>query len=56
MVAVGNGKLRDIKTENGYITYEWFVNNPICNYNISGKSETMWQFKILLLKMILFII
>ena len=35
MVAVGNGKLRNIKTENNKSTYEWFVNNPINNYNIS---------------------
>ena len=35
MVAVGNGKLRSIKTSGNKITYEWFVNNPINNYNIS---------------------
>lgn len=35
MVAVGNGKLRSIKTSENKITYEWFVNNPINNYNIS---------------------
>ncbi len=35
MVAVGNGKLRSIETSNEKSTYEWFVNNPINNYNIS---------------------
>ncbi len=35
MVAVGNGKLRSVKTENNKSTYEWFVSNPINNYNIS---------------------
>ena len=35
MVAVGNGKLKNIKTENDKSTYEWFVSNPINNYNIS---------------------
>ncbi len=35
MVAVGNGKLRSVKTENSKSTYEWFVKNPINNYNIS---------------------
>tara|TARA_X000000368_G_scaffold356573_1_gene298670 strand:+ start:1775 stop:3496 length:1722 start_codon:yes stop_codon:yes gene_type:complete len=35
MVAVGNGKLRSVNSENGKSTYEWFVSNPINNYNIS---------------------
>ena len=35
MVAVGNGKLRSVNTENGKSRYEWFVSNPINNYNIS---------------------
>ena len=35
MVAVGNGKLRNISTYNDKSTYEWFVSNPINNYNIS---------------------
>ena len=35
MFAVGNGKLRSVKTENGKSTFEWFVSNPINNYNIS---------------------
>ena len=35
MVAVGNGKLKSVQTKNGKSTYEWFVNNPINNYNIS---------------------
>ena len=35
MVAVGNGKLRNIKINDGKSTYEWFVSNPINNYNIS---------------------
>ena len=35
MVAVGNGRLRNITTKNDKSTYEWFVSNPINNYNIS---------------------
>ena len=35
VVAVGNGKLRSVKSKNNKSTYEWFVNNPINNYNIS---------------------
>ena len=35
MVAVGNGKLRSVSTINDKSTYEWFVSNPINNYNIS---------------------
>ncbi len=35
MVAVGNGNLRGIETKNKKSTYEWFVSNPINNYNIS---------------------
>ena len=35
LVAVGNGKLRSIKDLGNKTTYEWFVNNPINNYNIS---------------------
>ena len=35
MVAVGNGKLRSVKSKNNESTYEWFVSNPINNYNIS---------------------
>jgi aminopeptidase N len=35
MVAVGNGKLRGIVTNDDKSTYEWFVSNPINNYNIS---------------------
>ncbi len=35
MVAVGNGKLRSVKSKNNKSTYEWFVGNPINNYNIS---------------------
>ena len=34
-VAVGNGTLRDVVTEDGKSTYVWFVSNPINNYNIS---------------------
>ena len=34
-VAVGNGTLRNVVTEDGKSTYVWFVNNPINNYNIS---------------------
>ena len=35
LVAVGNGKLRSVKSSENKTTYEWFVNNPINNYNIS---------------------
>ena len=35
VVAVGNGKLRSVKSKNNKSTYEWFVSNPINNYNIS---------------------
>ena len=35
MVAVGNGKLKSIVNNGDKSTYEWFVSNPINNYNIS---------------------
>ena len=35
MVAIGNGKLRSVKDNGNKSTYEWFVNNPINNYNVS---------------------
>ena len=35
MVAVGNGNLRSIKNNGLKTSYEWFVNNPINNYNVS---------------------
>ena len=35
LVAVGNGNLRSVKTIKDKTTYEWFVSNPINNYNIS---------------------
>ena len=35
MVAVGNGKLKSIKNVGNKTSYEWFVNNPINNYNVS---------------------
>ena len=36
LVSVGNGQLRSVvEKENNKTTYEWFVNNPINNYNIS---------------------
>jgi aminopeptidase N len=35
MVAVGNGNLRSVTNNGDKTTYEWFVNNPINNYNIS---------------------
>jgi aminopeptidase N len=35
MVAVGNGKLKSVTNNGDKTTYEWFVNNPINNYNIS---------------------
>ncbi len=35
LVAVGNGKLRSIQNLGDKTAYEWFVSNPINNYNIS---------------------
>ena len=35
LVAVGNGQLRSVKEFDDKTTYEWFVQNPINNYNIS---------------------
>ena len=36
LIAVGNGKLRSVKEiSEGKTSYEWFVSNPINNYNIS---------------------
>ncbi len=35
LVAVANGKLRDTSVNQGKSTYQWFVNNPINNYNVS---------------------
>ena len=35
MVAIGNGNLRSISRNGNKSTYEWFVKNPINNYNIS---------------------
>ena len=35
LVAVGNGKLRSVNKSGVKTTYEWFVQNPINNYNIS---------------------
>ena len=35
LVAVGNGKLRSVKNIGEKTSYEWFVSNPINNYNIS---------------------
>ena len=36
LMSVGNGRLRSvIDKEDNKTTYEWFVNNPINNYNIS---------------------
>jgi aminopeptidase N len=35
LVAVGNGKLRSVKDLGDKVMYEWFVINPINNYNIS---------------------
>tara|TARA_Y100000748_G_C15482984_1_gene483605 strand:- start:155 stop:1807 length:1653 start_codon:yes stop_codon:yes gene_type:complete len=35
MAAIGNGKLKSISSKNNKSTYEWFVSNPINNYNIS---------------------
>lgn len=35
LVAVGNGRLRSITSKGDKSSYEWFVKNPINNYNIS---------------------
>ena len=35
LFAVGNGKLRSITSNKEKTSYEWFVKNPINNYNIS---------------------
>ncbi len=35
LVAVGNGKLKGVHTKNKKSTYEWFISNPINNYNVS---------------------
>ena len=35
LMSVGNGQLRNIIQNEEKTTYEWFVNNPINNYNIS---------------------
>tara|TARA_B100000212_G_scaffold90759_1_gene66619 strand:- start:7780 stop:9435 length:1656 start_codon:yes stop_codon:yes gene_type:complete len=35
LIAVGNGKLKSVKNIGDKTTYEWFVRNPINNYNIS---------------------
>ena len=35
LVAVGNGKLKSVENIGEKTTYEWFVSNPINNYNIS---------------------
>ena len=36
LVSIGNGQLRSVvEKDNNKTTYEWFVNNPINNYNIS---------------------
>ncbi|MBT5213492.1 MAG: M1 family metallopeptidase [Pelagibacteraceae bacterium] len=36
LVGVGNGQLRNVfEKEDNKTTYEWFINNPINNYNIS---------------------
>jgi aminopeptidase N len=35
LVAVGNGKLRSVNKSGDKTAYEWFVQNPINNYNIS---------------------
>ena len=35
LVAVGNGKLRSVNDLGDKTAYEWFVSNPINNYNIS---------------------
>tara|TARA_Y100001980_G_C14555088_1_gene342910 strand:- start:1254 stop:2906 length:1653 start_codon:yes stop_codon:yes gene_type:complete len=35
MVAVGNGKLRSVAENDNKTSFEWFVSNPINNYNIS---------------------
>ena len=50
LVAVGNGQLRSIKTEKNKSTYEWFVKNPINNYNISVQIGNYVTFQDTLIK------
>ena len=35
LMGISNGKLRSVSQEGDKTTYEWFVDNPINNYNIS---------------------
>lgn len=35
MVAVGNGRLKNVAEHNGTRTYTWFVSNPINNYGVA---------------------
>ena len=52
MVAVGNGKLKSIKNVGNKTSYEWFVNNPINNYNVSVQIGNYVAVQIRLLKMV----
>ncbi len=39
LVNVSNGRLRDVRThEDGATTFEWFVTNPINNYNVAVNA------------------
>ena len=39
MVAVGNGTLRNVITNDDKSTYEWFVSNPINNYKYFSSNN-----------------
>jgi len=51
LVSVGNGQLRSVsEKEDNKTTYEWFVNNPINNYNISVQIGNYVSFQDTLIK------
>ncbi len=45
MVAVANGRLKDVTKQNGMATYTWFVSNPINNYNVAFNGGNYVNFK-----------
>ncbi|HET7632256.1 MAG TPA: M1 family metallopeptidase [Gemmatimonadaceae bacterium] len=45
MIDVSNGRLRDVRRHaDGTTTYEWFVNNPINNYDVSVNAGDYTHF------------
>lgn len=44
MVNVSNGRLRSVVNEDGWATFEWFVRNPINNYNIAINAGSYAHF------------